>query len=215
MVQAIPAVAGAIFGGGGAGDVAKTVAGAAIPALLGSGRKKVKREVTQQYPEVYERDPYAWQPGEETTYQASLDEILRRQRQREFEEQGQYAEAINRRGLGASSIYGTGRARISQTAQQALQSQNVARMMGLQRTREARARQQTGYKQQWMTGVSAPAQLERQRAQERADVAGQQTLMGQIAQNIGTQTYDEPYGEQKRVGGGPVKPPAAQATRPY
>jgi len=175
--------AGSAIGGGALASMAPTIMKAAGP-LLGNimgGAEEPKIEYDPTYGKIYERDPYAWQPGEQKTYQQALDEILARQARQEQEQQRGYGEAMNRRGLGASSIYGTGMARIGQTAQQALQSQNVARMQALQAQREQRAAQQRQMQHAWNVG-KAGMQAKESMLGMQARAGRQQGLMGAMGE---------------------------------
>ncbi len=181
------AAGGGLLGGLGnfaGSDMGQQAISAGVP-LLGdmlSPKHQIDYPVDPYYGDQYSYDPYSWAKGEKETYQGSLDEILRRQKRREAEQVRGYSEDINRRGLGASSIYATGRGRIAQTGQQALTSQNVARLNALQATREKRAGAQRLQKHQYNIGLAGPTRLAQAKARDKAGVARQGNLMGTIAQ---------------------------------
>lgn len=159
-----------------------TLAGAAVPILgnLLGGQEQVEYRPT--YGDIYSYDPYSWASGERETYQQGLEDMYKGQMRQEGAQRQRYGEDINRRGLGASSIYGSGLANIASSYQKNLQSQNVQRMEALQRDREQRAAQQRAMKHAWNLGPGVGGQAQ----QYEANAARQQGLMGQIAQNLGS-----------------------------
>lgn len=174
-----------LFGEGGftGENVGKMLGAAGIP-ILGSilGGPPEEVEYKPEFGGIYSYNPYAWAEGEQDTYQQALDQILRNQQRQTAEQQRGFGEQMARRGLGASSIYGTGMGRIAQTGQQALQSQNVARQQELQRQREQRANLQRQQQHAWNVGPG----VEAQRLGYQGRAGAKSGMMGQIAQNVGS-----------------------------
>jgi hypothetical protein len=160
--------------------------GAVLGGLFGgsaAGKKPKAIQYKPTYAAPYTYDPYAFAPGEQGLYQNLMGEIMRGSNIQERGATRSMAEELNRRGLGASSVYQAGRSNIAGEAQarRALEMGEAERQkFGLH---ESRAESQRGRQHEWSMGPGVSGQ--------RETIAAR----GQHAQNVNQMMsqYTQPF----------------------
>jgi len=182
------------------------IMGAAMTGMAGSQRPEAI-QYSPTYAQPYQYDPYAFQGAEKGLYDQLMGEILDRSRIQESESTAGMSERLNRMGLGASSMYSTGRARIGQQAQTQRAGEMSEARRKAQELHEARAEAQRQRQHEWSLGPGVAGQRETIGAR-----AGHQQDVNQMGAQL-AQPFSKAIGGMITGGGGGAGQAVGSAAR--